>query len=448
MFHSKVKVHTIPSLAFHERGLEQGKMIGKGNPGKVLTEDEIRTIIAQVADEMAVDGKAVLAIVPDLTRTCPLPMIARALKEFVGKRASKLDFLIALGTHPEMSDEQIAKLFGTSPGKWAETFGNSNVFNHQWKNPDSLVELGKLSADEVEQISGGLFRMDVRVTVNRLIFDYDKVLIIGPVFPHEVVGFSGGNKYFFPGICGEELLNFFHWLGAVITNPKIIGTKQTPVRATIDRAAEMIKVDNSALCMVTSKEGVHGLYFGDVKQAWSAAADLSAKIHIKYVDKPFNCVLARAPEMYDDIWTAGKCMYKAECIVADGGELIIYAPHVTEISYTHGKIIDEIGYHTRDYFLKQWDKFKDYPWGVLAHSTHVRGIGTYEDGVENCRINVTLATGIDPERCRKVNLGYRDPASINPADWQDRQEQGRFYIARAGETLYKLKNPPDWQRFE
>ena len=422
-------------------------MIGKGNPDRLLTEEEIKSIIAQAADEMAADGKSVLTIVPDLTRTCPLPLIARTLNEYLGRRASKMDFLVALGTHPELTEQQIAKLFGIEQGKWSETFGNSKVFNHQWKNPEALLEIGKLTAEQVEQITNGLFKMDVPVTINRLIYDYDKVLIVGPVFPHEVVGFSGGNKYFFPGICGEELLNFFHWLGAVITNPKIIGTKYTPVRATIDRAAEMIKVDKAALCLVTSKEGVYGLYFGDVEQAWSAAADLSAKIHIEYMDKPFESVLARAPEMYDDIWTAGKCMYKAECIVADGGELIIYAPHVTEISYTHGKIIDEIGYHTRDYFLKQWDKFKKYPWGVLAHSTHVRGIGTYENGVEKCRVNVILATGIPPERCKKVNLGYRDPASINPADWQDKQDEGRFYIARAGETLYKLKNPPEWQRF-
>jgi nickel-dependent lactate racemase len=151
--------------------------------------------------------------------------------------------------------------------------------------------------------------------------------------------------------------------------------------------------------------------------------------------------------MYDDIWTAGKCMYKMEPVVADGGELIIYAPHVTEISYTHGKVIDEVGYHTRDYFLAQWERFKDYPWGVIAHSTHVRGIGTYEDGVEKCRVQVTLATGIPEERCRKVNLGYRDPKSIDPAEWQDAEDAGRLYVPRAGEMLYKLKDPPAWQRF-
>ena len=82
--------------------------------------------------------------------------------------------------------------------------------------------------------------------------------------------------------------------------------------------------------------------------------------------------------MYDDLWTAAKGMYKMEPAIADGGEVIIYAPHVSEISYTHGRLIDEIGYHCRDYFLAQWDRFKHYPGGILAHSTHVKGLGTFD----------------------------------------------------------------------
>ncbi len=152
--------------------------------------------------------------------------------------------------------------------------------------------------------------------------------------------------------------------------------------------------------------------------------------------------------MYDELWTGGKCMYKMEPVVADGGELIIYAPHITQLSAAHGRIIEEIGYHTRDFFLAQWERYKHFPWGVLAHSTHVRGIGTYENGVEKCRIQVTLATGIPESLCRKINLGYRDPASINVADWQGHESGGLLYVPQAGERLYKLKNPPDWQKPE
>ena len=422
-------------------------MIGDGFTDRTLTDPQVEQIVDEAVEAMGCEGKRVLAIVPDHTRTCPLPQVARLLRQRLAGRAAALDFLVALGTHPPMTQEHIHELFGVRPGQWEQVFGDSRAFNHAWQDAGELRKIGTLSEGEIDEISGGLFRMSVDVTVNARVFDYDQLLIIGPVFPHEVVGFSGGNKYFFPGICGAELLNFFHWLGAVITNPKIIGTKQTPVRATVDRAAKLLTMEKFALCMVVTHGGLHGLYFDVPEQAWSAAADLSDKVHVVYQDHPYTSVLAQAPPMYDDIWTAGKCMYKMEPVVADGGELIIYAPHVTEVSYTHGEVLDRIGYHTRDYFLAQWERFKDEPWGVLAHSTHVRGIGTYEDGVEKCRVQVTLATGIPEERCRKVNLGYRDPKSIDPAEWQDAEDAGRLYVPRAGEMLYKLKDPPAWQRF-
>jgi nickel-dependent lactate racemase len=144
------------------------------------------------------------------------------------------------------------------------------------------------------------------------------------------------------------------------------------------------------------------------------------------------------PEQYDDLWTAAKGMYKVEPVIAEGGEVIIYAPHITEISFTHGELIDEVGYHVRDYFVKQWGRFKDYPWAVLAHSTHLRGIGTYEDGVEQPRIQVTLATGIPRERCEHVNLAYRDPDTIDAREWTQRQDGNLLVVPKAGERLYRL----------
>lgn len=421
-------------------------VIGFGSPTQVLGQQQVRTIIQEAVERMKPSGKRVLAIIPDHTRSCPLPMVLREMQAAMGASVKAFDLLIALGTHPPMSEEQIDHLIGVEAGKRGEVFPNVKVFNHFWKDPSVITSVGHLPASKIEEISGGKFAMDVEVTVNKLIFDYDIVVIIGPVFPHEVVGFSGGCKYFFPGISGQELLNFFHWLGAVITNPRIIGTKYTPVRAVVDSAGDLLNITKYAFCMVVKGDGLAGLYFDEPKASWSAAADLSDKVHILYVDKPFRSVLSKAPKMYDDLWTGGKCMYKMEPVVADGGELIIYAPHITEVSVTHGKVIEEIGYHTRDYFLSQWDKFKHYPWGVLAHSTHVRGIGTMENGVEKPRVQVTLATGIPESVCRRINLGYRDPASINVADWEGKESEGKLYVPKAGEMLYKLKNPPAWQR--
>jgi len=195
---------------------------------------------------------------------------------------------------------------------------------------------------------------------------------------------------------------------------------------------------------VAPDKSLVGLFTGTPEAAWDQASELSRQVHITRRPKAFKTVLSCAPAMYDEIWVAGKCMYKLEPVVADGGELIIYAPHVHEISVVHGKIISEIGYHCRDYFLKQWDKFKNYPWGVVAHSTHVRGIGTYENGVENCRIQVTLATAIPESVCRKINLGYRDPRSIRPEDYANREDEGVLYVPKAGEMLFHLEHPPAW----
>jgi len=415
--------------------------IGKGYLDRTLTEAEVREIVAQAFAQHDMTGKRVLFITPDATRSGPLDMMFRIFYDTIGEQVAALDYLIALGTHMPMDEEHLNRLFGLTAQERAEKYGKVRIFNHQWDRPETFKQIGVIPAAEIGEITGGLMEMDVPVTVNKLLWDYDQVIICGPTFPHEVVGFSGGNKYFFPGVAGPEVINFSHWLGAVITSWKVIGTKHTPVRAVIDRAASFI--DRPKLCFSMVVKGHHdlvGLYFGTPEQAYEAAADLSAQHHIIYVPRPFKRVLSVMPHLYDDIWTAAKGMYKMEPAIADGGEVIIYAPHITEISYTHGKILDEIGYHCRDYFLKQWDRFKGYPWGVLAHSTHLRGVGSYdpETGVETARIKVTLATGVPRERCERLNLGYLDPATINLDEWKGREEEGILLVPRAGEMLYRI----------
>ena len=408
----------------------------------LLTDAEVRAAVLDALCQVDVAGRRVLLILPDHTRTAPIGRLFRLIHEAWAKKAEKLDGLIALGTHPPMSEDMIYQRVEMTREEHQADFADVRFFNHRWKDPESLTEIGRLSASDIGEITDGLFEMDVSITVNRLIFDYDLLLIVGPVFPHEVAGFSGGNKYLFPGIAGQHIIDFFHWLGAVITNPVIIGNKWTPVRKLVDRAAAMVEVPRLALSLVVKGEGLAGVYFGSPEDSWSLAADLSDKLHITYKDRPFRTVLSCAPAMYDDIWTAGKCMYKLEPVVADGGTLIIYAPHVKEVSVTHGAVIEQVGYHTRDYFLQQWDKFKHHPWGVLAHCTHVKGIGTFENGVERPRVNVVLATQIPKEVCDRINLGYLDPATIDPADYANREAEGILYVPKAGETLYRLKNAP------
>jgi lactate racemase len=404
-----------------------------------LNEDDLRAVVHEAAQSMDVEGKRVLFIIPDYTRSMPMPTMFSALFDALQGRVAKMDYLVALGTHPPMTDEQIHTLLGISPQERAEKYGDVGIFNHEWQNPDMLSSVGTLNEDAVEEISNGLLRESVDVTVNKRIFDYDLVCIVGPVFPHEVVGFSGGNKYFFPGIGGQEILDFFHWLGALITNYKINGTKHTPVRAVVDKAASLINLEKRCFCLTVLGHDTKAIFFGSPEDAWSKAADMAAQTHIIYKDKPFKSVLAMVPPMYDEVWTAGKGMYKLEPVVADGGELIIYGAHVRDISITHGKYIKKAGYHVRDYFSSRMEEFQDIPRGILAHCTHVRGMGSYENGVEKTRVQVTLATSVPEEECRAVNLGYRDMNSINPDDWKDREDEGYLLVPKAGEVLYHLK---------
>jgi nickel-dependent lactate racemase len=414
--------------------------IGKGGPGTILLEEDVKAIIAAGTPAKMFEKKRVLVLTPDATRTCPLPMMIEAIGRVVGEKAAKLDFMVALGTHTALPEQEILKLYGiTTPQKRAQ-FRDSQFLNHRWDRPETFRRIGYLSEADVEKVSQGLLREKVPIDINKKIDDYDLILILGPVFPHEVVGFSGGCKYLFPGISGGEFLHFFHWLGAVMTCRKIIGIKDTPVRRLIHRAAENIDRPIHCLAMVVNPEaGLCGLYVGDAEQAWSDAADLSSKIHIVTRKKPYRIVFGRAPRMYDEIWTAGKVMYKLEQVVAEQGRLIIYAPHIHDISRTWGKYIEKIGYHIRDYFLAQMDRFKDIPRGVLAHSTHVRGSGTYKNGIEKPRIEVVLSTAIPREKCEQINLGYLNPEEVKIEDYREKEDKGILYVDHAGEILNRLE---------
>jgi nickel-dependent lactate racemase len=424
-------------------------VIERQNKNGFVTNDEVREAIAEFFAENDYEGKRLLVIIPDNTRSGPVGDVFKIIYDCLGQKAKAVDCLVALGTHQPMTEEQICTRLGMTPSERNSKFARVKFFNHEWEKKQTFTSIGKISADEIRQISGGLFCEEVDVAINKLIFDYDEFFILGPVFPHEVVGFSGGHKYIFPGIAGDEIINFFHWLGAVITNPCINGNKWTPTRRLVEKAASFIKMPRKLFAPVSScrktetgavENKLNGIFIGDCMEAWEKAAELSEKVHIVYKDKPYETILGIAPRMYDDIWTAGKVMYKLEPIIADGGMLIIYAPHISEISYTHGKVIDRIGYHSRDYFLKQMDKFAGVPRAVMAHSTHVKGIGTYIDGVEKPRVNVVLATGISRERCRKVNLGYINPNQIDIANYENKEDKGILVVHNAGETLYRLSS--------
>ena len=416
-------------------------MIGRGYRDRYLYEAEIRELLQAGLRDLSLADQRVLVIIPDSTRTAPVPLLFRLLHELLSGRVAALDYLVALGTHPVMSEAALNKLVGITAQERATTYAGVGIYDHRWDRAETFVQAGILPRAEVAEITQGMLAQDVPVALNRMVFECEQIIVCGPVFPHEVAGFSGGTKYFVPGIAGQEIIDFTHWLGALMTSRAIIGARSTPVRQLIDRAASFIETPATFCNLVVTHAGLAGMYIGSYAEAWPRAVELSAQLHVRYVEEPFRRVLSIMPEMYDDIWTAAKGMYKLEPVIADGGEVVIYAPHIDEISYTFGELLDEIGYHVRDYFVEQWERFREYPWGVLAHSTHLRGVGEYdaETGVERPRIQVTLATGISPERCRQVNLGYLDPATVDVGAWEGRESAGILVVPCAGERLYRLK---------
>jgi lactate racemase len=411
-----------------------------GGAGQVLTETELRAFVRDSLAAADLDGRSVCLVLPDGTRSCPLPLLLAEIHAALHGRVSKLTAVIALGTHAAMGEKELAAHLGYDAGGLESTYPGLEVRNHAWWDPETFVSLGTIGSDRLAQLSGGLLKDSVEVRLNRAVVEHDVALVVGPVFPHEVVGFSGGNKYFFPGVGGQHVIDVSHWLGALITSAQMIGSRGiTPVRALIDEAAGLIHSEKLALCVVahSGSSDLHAATFGDTRSAWAAAAEVSAKAHVEYLDAPVRRVLSIMPPKYEDIWTAAKGFYKLEPVVADGGEVILYAPHVTEISRMHPEIND-IGYHCRDYFLKQWDRFKHLHWGVLAHSTHLRGAGSYDDRRgERLRVTVTLATGIPEPVVGAANLSYLDPAEVDIAAY--RADPDTLVVPNAGEVLFRLR---------
>jgi nickel-dependent lactate racemase len=422
-------------------------VIGRGDADAPLADEVVVETLAAGVAQLGLDGARVLVLVPDGTRSMPLGALFGAVHDTLAGKVAALDVLIALGTHQPMSPQAIATRLGAAdPAALAARFPGVTVHNHRWDDPATFAEFGRIPAEELSRLSGGMLAEDVPVRVNKLVAEYDACLVLGPVFPHEVVGFSGGNKYFFPGVSGPEVIDVSHWLGALITSYVMIGSPgTTPVRALINRAAAQLPVLRLAATVVVAPDhrgdglGVHGVWTGTPEDAWAAAAELSAKVHVRYLDRPVRRVVSVMPPMYDDIWTAAKGMYKVEPVVADGGEVIVVAPHVTTFSVTHDRYLRRIGYHCRDYFLAQLDRFADVPRGVLAHSTHLRGNGTYDaaTGTEHPRVRVTLATAISREDCEAANLSYRDPATIDLDALA--ADPDTLVIPKAGELLYRLR---------
>ena len=394
-----------------------------------------------IHDALAVvqPGERVLAIIPDKTRDDNTDLLFPIANQFLNERGvSCFDALVAQGTHPPMTESQ--KLAKIGLANFA-----GHIFDHAWDRDDEIVTLGDLSPETVSSLTNGLIDHAVPVTINKLLAPgvYDRVLVFGATVPHEVAGFAGGAKYFFPGVAGPELTHTTHWLGALAGIENTIGQVETPTRKLIEAAAELIPARIISLNSVVSRDDAgrlvtHALFTGEIREAFRRAADVSREIHIRYLERKYKRVIAVLDKHYDELWVGGKASYKLGAIVEDGGELIIYAPHLTKLSETHGALIEKYGYAPLEVVRDMLGVSEELRENlcIAAHLAHVAYAGRVDaDGKIVPRYRITMATGLDEETCRRVNLGYLDHRTFEPAPDPD-----TLIVNDAGRDLYKIRN--------
>ena len=240
--------------------------------------------------------------------------------------------LVALGTHAR-DERGRAGPPPRLPGGCSRHYPGLTVVNHEWWDPDTFVSLGTIAAERIAELSGGLLDQAVDVRLNRAVVEHDVALIVGPVFPHEVVGFSGGNKYFFPGVAGQEVIDLSHWLGRADHQRRDHRHPRHHPGPRADRRGRRADPGRAAgACRgraVRQPGPCTRSPSGPRSRPGRRPPTSSAQTHVRYLDAPVRRVLSMIPSMYDDIWTAAKGFYKVEPVVADGGQVILYAPHMT-----------------------------------------------------------------------------------------------------------------------
>ncbi|PYR88381.1 MAG: hypothetical protein DMF84_28250 [Acidobacteria bacterium] len=418
-------------------------LAGAGSSSTVLTPADLRRIVRDAIRNVPPRAR-VLAVIPDRTRDdntdVLFPIISQELA-VVG--ASRFDALVAQGTHPPMTNaEKRAKIgAGHSPMPLVGEF-----FDHHWDRPSELITLGTLSGADVSSLTGGLMNREVPVQLNAHLApgQYDVVFVIGATVPHEVAGFAGGAKYFFPGVAGPELTHLTHWLGALATIERVIGRIETPTRRVIEAAADRVPAPVLAFTSVSTRNDAglrtHALFAGDLRETVRSAAEVSSRVHVRYTGRRYRRVVALLDEHYDELWVGGKASYKVGGIIEDGGELVIYAPHLTGISTTHGRLIEKYGYAPLEQVREMVEQSDELQANlcVAAHLAHVSYAGRMsEEGHIEPRYRITLASAVSEDVCRRVKLAFQRCESVDIE--AARRDPDTLVVDHAGRDLYLVE---------
>ena len=420
-------------------------IIGFGGPEADLSTEDLRRIVENALVRIG-PGSKVLVIVPDKTRDDNTDVLFPFAADFLrGRAVEKLDVLVAQGTHVPMSTAEKRAKIGFGDGVSISDLGR--VYDHNWSSRDALVQIGELGVERVKAITNGLYEKSIPLTINKLVApgNYDHVLIFGATVPHEVAGFAGAAKYFFPGVAGPELTHATHWLGALVGIENTIGRIETPTRHLIEAAADFVDGDVIAFTAVVTRDHddrlrTHGLFAGDFRKSLRAGAEISKIVHIKYTGRKYRRVVALLDEHYDELWVGGKASYKLGGIIENGGELIIYAPQMRCISETHGEIIERYGYAAIEKMQELVAESGELEENlcVAAHLAHVAYAGRHNERGEIVpRYNITLASQIDEATCHRVNLGYMDFKKFSREDYEN--DPDTLIVERAGRDLYLVE---------
>jgi nickel-dependent lactate racemase len=406
----------------------------RGSESDVLSEEDLRKGLIEAFVKLGVKKK-VLAIPPDFTRFhSHAGVLTRLTWEYYKEKLT--DILPALGTHTAMTEHEIKTMFGNTP---------LNLFRvHDWRK--DVVTLGEVPSDFIYQQSEGKLDYPWKAQVNKLLVEgnFDLILSLGQVVPHEVIGMANYNKNILVGTGGPEGINKSHFIGAVYGMERIMGRADNPVRRVYNYASEhfaqhlpIIYVQTVISRGIDGQLKVRGLYIGDDMECFTLAAALSLKVNFEMVEEPLKKVVVYLdPSEFKSTWLGNKSIYRARMAIADGGELIVLAPALKE--FGEDKQIDALirkyGYVGTPKVLEMVKTSDDLKknLGAAAHLIH---------GSSEGRFSITYCPGyLTKQEVESVNFRYAELSGMimkyNPAKLKD-----GFNIMPDGEKIFYISNP-------
>ena len=405
-----------------------------GSDQTVLTDEDLKQGLFEALQQLG-EKKKVLALPPDFTRFhSRAGILTKHAYEFYGEKLT--DILPAIGTHFPMSEVEIDKMFPSVP---ADLFRN-----HDWRN--DVVTLGEVPGDFLKEVSEGKVDYPWPAQVNKLLVEgeFDLILSIGQVVPHEVVGMANYNKNIFVGTGGSEGIHKSHFLGAAYGMERMMGRADTPVRKVLNYASDHFAGDMPVMYVQTvigreenGKLVVRGLFIGDDIEVFNLAAELSLEVNFQMLDKPLKKVVVYLdPEEFKSTWLGNKSVYRTRMAIADGGELIVLAPGLREFGEDRqiDKLIRKYGYVNTPRVLELVDQNEDLRSNLsaAAHLIH---------GSSEGRFSITYCPGyLSREEIESVNFKYADLQEMMKIYNPEKLKDGYNQLSN-GEEIYYISNP-------